>query len=292
MTIQFDFSATYQFLAILQGRKSLEDVFKHPAYQAVQAHALKFGVEFTLEDVENEFLGKPSAFFGLKNLSERLPDLLALLETLEKFQKEWCAIIEQELRWISPDADINVTIYPIIGYDMGIGIDEVVCMNLNVDAYLENPMEFLFYAVHECVHVLYERHHGIQALKDVNTSEQWRSYYHLWTQNEGFAVYGALRLRERLGGLQERDYQVLSDPALLETHRKAFLKNYHRLIHEKSLNKEECLEICFGDMRLTYRVGCELIRRIEKKYGIEAIHAAFLLNPDQFMQLYLELLLE
>ncbi len=78
MTIQFDFSATYQFLALLDGRKSLIDVFNHPAYQAVLAHAHKFGVEITLNDVEKALSGKPSAFFGLNNLSERLPNLLAL----------------------------------------------------------------------------------------------------------------------------------------------------------------------------------------------------------------------
>lgn len=291
MTIQFDFSATYQFLALLEGRKSVEEVFNHPAYQAVLAHSHKFGVEFSLNDVEKALSGEPSVFFGLTNLSERLPDLLALLKTLEQFHKEWCAIIEQELRLIAPKADQNITIYPIIGYDMGIGIDGVVCMNLNVETYLENPIEFLFYAVHECVHVLYERHHDIPALKDVNTPEQWRSYLNLWTQNEGFAVYGALRLRERLGGLQERDYQVLTDPTQLDIHRKTFLENYHRLIHEKMLRQEDYLEICFGDMRLTYRIGCELLRRVENKFGSVAIHAAFLMDHDQFMDQYLELLL-
>ncbi len=214
-----------------------------------------------------------------------------MLETLEKFQREWSAIIEQELRWISHDADINITIYPLIGYDMGIGINGVVCMNLNVDAYLENPMEFLFYAIHECVHVLYERHHDIPALNNVNTPEQWLSYYNLWTQNEGFAVFGALRLRKRLGGLQERDYQVLTDPTQLDIHRKTFLDNYHRLIHGKMDRKEDYLEICFGDMRLTYRIGCELLRRLENKFGSIALHAAFLMDHNQFMKQYLELLL-
>jgi len=104
-------------------------------------------------------------------------------------------------------------------------------------------------------------------------------------------VFGALRLRERLGGLQERDYQVLSDPSQLEIHRKTFLENYHRLIQEKTLRKEDYLEICFGEKRLTYRMGCELLRRVENKFGSIAIHEAFLMDPDQFMDQYLELLL-
>ena len=68
MSIQFDFSATYQFLALLEGRKSVEEVFNHPAYQAVLQHASKFGVEITLKDVEKALSGKPSTFFGLKIL--------------------------------------------------------------------------------------------------------------------------------------------------------------------------------------------------------------------------------
>lgn len=291
MTIQFDFSATYQFLTLMEGRKSIEEVFSHPAYQAVLAHAHKFGVALTTEDVEKALVGDSSPFYGLNHLEERKPRMMKLLDFLDHHQREWSAIIEQELRLIAPKADLNITIYPLLGYDMGIGIDGVVCMNLNVESYLENPIEFLFYAAHECVHVLYERYHVIPALKDVNTPEQWLSYFNLWTQNEGFAVYGALGLRERLGGLQERDYQVLTDPTQLEIHRKTFLENYHRLIQEKRLSKEDYLEICFGDMRLTYSIGCELLRRVENKYRSMAIHAAFLLDHDQFMEQYLEILL-
>lgn len=292
MTIQFDFIAAYQFLAMLDGKKSSNEVFNHPAYQAVLAHAHKFGVGFNSEDLNKTLMGTPSPFYGLNHLAEHRPRLMKLLAFLDHHQLEWSAIIEQELRWISPGADLNITIYPIIGYDMGIGIDGVVCMNLNVEAYLENPMELLFYAVHECVHVLYERNHFIPALKDVNSPKQWCSYFNLWTQNEGFAVYGALRLRERLGALQERDYQVLSDPSQLEIHRKTFLENYHRLIQEKTLCKEDYLEICFGDMRLTYRIGCELLRRVENKFGRVAIHKALLMDPDQFMAKYIDLLKE
>lgn len=292
MTIQINFSATHQFLDLLDGKKSISEVFNHPAYQAVLHHASKFGVGLTTGDLEKALIGDSSHYYGLNHLVERKPRMMKLLAFVDHHQKEWSTIIEQELRLISPDADLNFTIYPIIGYDMGIGIDGVICMNLNVEVYLENPMEFLFYAVHECVHVLYEYHHDIPALKDVSTSEQWRSYLNLWTQNEGFAVYGALRLRERLGGLMERDYQVLSDPLQVEIHRKEFLKNYLRLDHVKSLSKEDYLEICFGDMRLTYRVGCELLRRVEDKYGDTAIHAALLMDPDQFMEHYLELLME
>ena len=165
-------------------------------------------------------------------------------------------------------------------------------MNLNFHNYLETPLEFLFYAIHECAHVLFERNHHIPPINEVNSPTQWGSYFNLWTHNEGFAVYSALRLRERLGGLGERDYQVLFDPPRLEAHRLAYLNYYLQLREEKTLHHEDYLDICFGDMRLTYRIGCELLRRVEHRYGPSAVREAFSLESNNFIEHYIELLME
>jgi hypothetical protein len=137
---------------------------------------------------------------------------------------------------------------------------------------------------------MYERHHSIPTLAEVNTPAEWRSYFNLWTHNEGFAVYAALHIREEFGHLNERDYQVLFDAAKLEHHRLAFLNALESLQSEALLPRDEYLEICFGDMRLTYRLGCELLRRIARVHGQESIQQAFLLNSDRFMESYKYLL--
>lgn len=290
--MKIDFSGAQQFLAYLNGQISLEQVLDHPAYKAVFRHAQMFGDGITTQDVENALAGKLSPFYGLAKLGDHLPGIMTLLKFLDERQGEWCAIIKAELAHLFPDENLNITIYPILGYDMGIGLDGSVCMNLNCAAYLDAAMEFLFYAIHECTHVIYARRHHIPSLAEIRTPIQWRSYFHLWMQNEGFAVYAPLRLRERLGGLGERDYRVLFAAPQLEIHRLAYWQAWEQLSEDQPLLQDTYLEICFGDMRLTYRLGCELLRRIERSYGLEAVREAFLLGSDGFIERYQFLLME
>ena len=290
--MQFDFGGAQQFLAYLNGKIPLGQVLDHPAYKTVFRHAQMFGAGMTTQDVENALAGKPSPFYGLKRLKDNHPRIMALLDFLDERQAEWCAIIRAELAHLFPGESLNITIYPILGYDMGIGLDGLVCMNLNCAAYLDVPLEFLFYALHECAHVIYERSHHLPTLPEVRTPAEWRSYFNLWMQNEGFAVYTPLRLREKLMALDERDYRVLFDLPQLEIHRQAYWHALERLSGEQPLSLDEYLEICFGDMRLTYRIGCELLLRIERTYGLEAVQEAFLLDSDEFIARYQFLLLE
>ncbi|HSQ18222.1 MAG TPA: hypothetical protein VLM83_11020 [Anaerolineales bacterium] len=236
--MQFDFSGAQQFLAYLNGQAPLRHVLNHPAYKIVSRHAQMFWGGITAQDVENALAGKPSPFYGLERLRDNLPRITALLDLLDTRQAEWCATIEAELLYLFPGKSLNITIYPILGYDMGIGLDGLVCMNLNCAAYLDAPLEFLFYALHECVHVIYERCHHLPTLPEVRTPAEWRSYFNLWTQNEGFAVYEPLRLREKLGGLGERDYRVLFDAPQLETHHLAYWHAQERLLEEKPLQRD------------------------------------------------------
>jgi len=290
MTINFDFSGAEIFLSHLRGQIAIEQVLEHPAYQTVARHAQMFANGICAQDVMNALNGKSSAFYGLDGLSEKLSRILSLLEFLHQHATDWATSIKTELQGLLPNENLDITIYPIIGYDMGIGLNGAVCMNLNCAAYINEPLEFLFYATHECTHVMYERHHPIPILADVNTPAEWRSSFNLWTHNEGFAVYAALHIREEFGHLNERDYQVLFDAAKLEHHRLSFLNALESLQSEALLPRDEYLKICFGDMRLTYRLGCELLRRIARVHGQESIQQAFLLKSDSFMDRYKYLL--
>jgi hypothetical protein len=60
----------------------------------------------------------------------------------------------------------SVAIYPIIGYDMGIVLDNAVCLNVNWLPYWREPEEILYYTIHEITHVFYERHHVIPPLEE------------------------------------------------------------------------------------------------------------------------------
>jgi hypothetical protein len=292
MTIRFNFCGAEIFLSHLRGQIAVRQVLEHPAYQTVARHAQMFGNGICAQDVVDAIAGRPSPFFGLDELSKNLSRVITLMDDIRQHEMDWVAAIEGELHNLLPDENLEITIFPILGYDMGIGLNGAVCMNLNCNAYLGDSREFLFYAIHECMHVVYERHHPIPALANIQTPSEWRSYFNLWTHNEGFAVYAPLKLREKLGCLEERDYRVLFNASQLESHRMAFRRALETLENNILSSRDEYLEICFGDMRLTYRLGCELLRRIARAQGQEAVRQAFFLDADHFMKSYKHLLVD
>jgi hypothetical protein len=288
LMMHFDFSGAELFLAYRDGRATAKQVLAHPAYQRVSLHARLFSdgispADIRPADLDAALHGEPSPFYGLDDLPGRLTQIERLLDTLRREGDAWLAIAETELRTLFPREDLDIPIYPVLGYDMGIGLDGAVCMNANHVPYLAEPIEFLFYILHECTHVIYERRHPIPPLQAVTTPAAWQSYFNLWLQNEGYAVYAPLRLRQERGCLADRDYQVLMDPQQVEAHRLALLAALETLQGATPLTREQYLEICFGPQRLTYRMGCELIRRIEKAYGLEAVRQGFYEQGDGFI---------
>jgi hypothetical protein len=138
--------------------------------------------------------------------------------------------------------------------------------------------------------VLYERSHRISPLGEVASPADWCSYFKLWVQNEGYAVYAPLRPRQERGHLAERDYRVLFDPDKLESQWLEFLETLQRLESGQPLSRETYLDLCFGPRRLTYRIGCDLIRRIEAVSGIKSVRTAFYLSGDDYVTEYRHLL--
>lgn len=288
--MRFDFSGVELFLTYQAGKARVQEVFEHPAYQIVRQHARLFGKGMGPKDIEDVLQGRPSSFYGLEGFRERIPRIRAFLEVLHHKETEWITTAQQVLGDLFPKESLDITVYPIIGYDMGIGLSGAACLNCNHEPYLAEPEELLYYLIHECVHVAYERHHSVPALGDVVTPAQWRSYFMLWVQNEGYAVYAPLLLRQKSGHMNDRDYRVLRDSRELEGRRAAFVKTLTALQQDQSLQREKYLEYCFGPKRLTYIMGCELIKRIEKANGKEAMREAFYLEGDEFLKRYRPLL--
>jgi hypothetical protein len=288
--MRFDFSAVELFLACREGRLSADDLLVHPAYQAVRRHAELFGQGLRPGDIDAALTGRPSPFYGLDHLTERLPRVLALVRTIRTHEQEWTAAAEAALRHLFPAEKLDITVYPTIGYDMGIGLSGVVCLNCNYEGFLADPGEFLYFIVHECVHVVYERYHSIPPLRCVTGPAEWFAYFCTWLQNEGYAVYAPISLRNEAGALAERDYRVLSDPEQPDELRRTALAAIAELGCGRPLPAERYFELCFGPLRLTYRVGCELVRRIEADRGIEAVRRAFRLDGLTFVREYARLL--
>ncbi|HPH97090.1 MAG TPA: hypothetical protein PKW33_16185 [Anaerolineaceae bacterium] len=284
--MKFDFTAAEQFIACMNGQLPLGEVLTHPAYQTVGEHARLFGQEWTEDDVRHALTGSPSPFYGLKGVRENLARIQTLLSFIQKNEAAWINVIEYELGLLFPGEEFQITIYPIIGYDMGIGLNGNVCMNCNIKLYMANPVEFMFYIIHECAHIIYERYHRIKPLDQVVQPADWYAYFGLWLQNEGIAVYAPLRLRREWRYLLDRDYRVLTTPMELEAHRLSFVQALEKLKMKQPLSREEYMGICFGEQRLTYRIGCAIYRKIENQAGLRGVQEAFLLDGETFLDKY------
>jgi hypothetical protein len=285
--MQFDFSALEKMTAAVEGRGSLAEALAHPAYRAVFEHARRYGSGLMVEDVSAALRGAPSPFYGLKGLTQNLAKIQQLADRLRQNQSDWVAAADRELERVLPDEELDsIIVYPILGYDKGIGLGDAVCMNLNCPAYLELPDEFLYYMIHEAAHVLFERRHKLPALAAIKTAADWAAYFSLWTQNEGFAVYAALNIRQRNRHLQDEDYQALSDPLRLQTSLRAFEEIRSRFESGEQLPEDQYLESTFGDQRVTYRAGCQIFRNIERQIGLAGVRQAFLADSASFLKHY------
>jgi hypothetical protein len=61
--------------------------------------------------------------YGLVGLSENPSRIMSLLEFLHHHATDWATTIETELQDLPINKNLDITIYPIIGYDMGIGLN-------------------------------------------------------------------------------------------------------------------------------------------------------------------------
>lgn len=104
-------------------------------------------------------------------------------------------------------------------------------------------------------------------------------------------MYTPLGLRQARGAMGSMahpvlaDYVVLSDGAAVAEHITKFQAAAAKLAASvaRPLERDEYLELVFGPARLTYRAGCEIIRRIEGAGGKDAVRWAFRLPGDEYL---------
>jgi len=284
--MKISFSAVELFFSYLDGTVTIDEVAEHKAYKIVFSHGRHFGNKITRKDIEYALKGEKTSFYELENVYQNLPRIKNLLKVAEQNKSYWLNDVETVFSSLLPEEDLStITVYPIVGYDAGIGFENAVCMNVNWNQYLNDSNEFLYFIIHEVFHVLYQRIHKIPPLEKVVTPEDWLSYFRLFLHNEGYAVYFPLHLREERGHLDDRDYIVLSDEKKIREHLTLF-RDTLDVLQETPLTFDEYCHHIFGPHRLTYRVGCELIRRIEKNYGYEAVKKGVYVDADQFFLRY------
>ncbi len=285
--MKLDLGGIESFYAYQEGKIKKQKLLDHPAYKTVFKHGQKFGREMSPEDIEKAIKGEQSLFYGLDNLEENKQRIEETLKKVSEDSTTWFAEIKDVLAGFFPRFTLNqLTVYPIIGYDVGIGLDNNICLNVNEPLYLNDYREFFPMVGHEGFHALYNQVRSFPSVRDLDTSQKRLDFFYSLIQNEGYAVFIAWKIR-RGKGLQFYDHPLLKDFKYVESSPSSRLwENFRKikyLIETKpEMTLEEYLETAFGAGRLTYRLGGVLVRAIGEEYGEKGLQEGACLSGEDF----------
>ena len=264
----------------------LADLMRHPGYQAVLRHSERLALKpLTAEDFRNAAAGRPNGLGGVRDLDMRESAIFDLLAEIEARREDLLTLVEECLAPVfTPAERADTGIHCIIGYDMGIGLNGHVAMNMNTPQYLSNHAEVGYWMAHEAAHVAYERVHGPFDLRRLREPGELKRIVATIVQTEGMSVYVPLAARRRDGQLGDRDYQALFDPPALAAKVMALRELVAALGDEYP--GEAAAEAVFDRLsreRLAYVVGCEIFRRIAEAAGPDGVRAALVADPQEFL---------
>ncbi|MFW5927937.1 MAG: DUF5700 domain-containing putative Zn-dependent protease [Thermoplasmatota archaeon] len=288
--MNIDYKATELFSDYLDGDTSIDNVWETEAYKTIRLHADKLGGGLKKEQIVKAVEGENTGYYGVADLKENIDEIRNLIDEIKNNEKKWLKTIKEELDRVVPEEyKDDITIHPVFGFDIGIGLNDNVCINLNEQLFFDDPKEFMFIALHECSHVLYDRIHDFQSIDKVRSTEERITFFRTFFQTEGYAVYTPLNKRQmdemkNLDHSIMKDYQIISDESKIKKSVKKYDKLGEELKKSGAWTLEKYMKKCFGQERLAYRVGGTLIKKIEEKEGMSVVRDGFYKDPDDFAE--------
>lgn len=297
--MNIDLTAVRLFIDYLKNKEDINTVLNHDAYKTIINHWNYNNEEIDKKVIIKSLNMRKNNFYGFYHkelLFNKLYKIEKLIEIINENESKWIEIVKNiYFDFFSKDLLENIIIYPIIGYDIGIGFNGNVCLNIYNNLYIDNPTEILYWIIHESFHVLYVKFHYIKPLKKIENENEWVDLFKLYIQNEGFAVYFPLKIRKKNKHIYNKyhnsikDYSIILDKNQIEVLIRDFFITFEKIKQEK-LSKEEKINNLFCEKRFSYRIGCEIICRIENKYGISEVKNSIFLSPNDFFNKYIYLL--
>ncbi len=290
--VEIDLSAAEIFLSYMDGGTSMDEVWGHDAYKIIRTHAEKLRGGLKKEQIERAAKGEKGGYYGVSGIRENLGNIETLIDIIKEREDSWLKSIEAELHRVVPKEKKDITIYPAFGYDIGIGLEEGVCINLNEGLFFHVPRQFLYLAIHECSHTLYSRIHGIPDIDDIRSNQDMISFFNTFLHTEGYAVYTPLKLRAADGYTGSENHYLNADYHIIydEEGMRKTVKGYDLLRDERTISKDWSLQDymnrAFGEKRFAYRVGCAVVNRIEQEQGMDEVRKAFYMDADEFVERY------
>jgi hypothetical protein len=297
--MKIDYTGYELFKNYCYNKAKFEDFINHPSYKTILNHGFFYETGISEKVIKKALETTDSSFYGFYNIEifkNNISKFESLIGEIKLYEKEWIKSIENIYFNYFPEKMLeDITIYPILGYDVGIGFENSVCLNISNNMYLENSKEIFYWIIHEVFHVIYNKIHMIPKINSIISSKNWLDYFKLFLQNEGYAVYFPLNSRienndvknEKYPGIY--DYKIILDDKKINFEIQNFLKIVKN-IEKNKYSEDECIEYLFGNFRYTYRIGCEMIRRVYKVFGKNAVKEAIYEDYNNFFDNYIYLL--
>lgn len=292
--MKVDYSFIETFLKIIDGKMDSYDLESNVGFQTIISHALLTGNNFNIKNIDDAVKGKSDRAYGLRNLLENVERIKALYKMLRSHEKEWLKEVRMNIEKLFRGIDHDMTtVYLVIGYDIGIGINKKVCVNLNSEICLQDYRELISIIIHETAHTYYESiHRSILDDFKLETPSDMKRLLDNAIQYEGVGVFSAeeYRVKNNLpqtGSRIQEDYQILTDNSkglkLLEEY-----KELAKDLKDGDLNDaQEFLRRCFGESKLPHRLGYSIFTEINKAKGIKGVKEAIRMTNRDFVEKFL-----
>ncbi len=288
--MKFDFSYLDHFFAVLDQGQDINLIADTMGYQTIQKHVRLTGSEFSLENLKRSVKGHDNAGYGLRNLPQNVAKIRELANNLKSRTAEWQAVIEKNVGDVFKDYNsTNTVVCPVIGYDIGIGLDDVSCINLNSQICLEDIREVFSISIHETAHTVTSSLHGVYL--DLTTKPNILKTINYLIPYEGIGIFSAYnyRLANNLPlasaqSLPTDDYNVSAEEYQL------LHQNYRELVimdQSESADKDDMLKKAFAGQRLTHRLGYALVYKAYQQKGIAEVRRIARMNIDRFAEEFL-----
>ena len=285
ITLTTDAAAMFLSWLETDDQALLRKLMDHPGYMAVADHSRTWGSEVTSSAIIDAVAGRPSLMYGLGSVRENASAVAGAIAHVESHRNGIVDLVYNSLARLFPeDLAYPVGLHCIVGYDWGIGLHGSVAINLNSRLYLDDLREIGYMLIHEATHVAYERAHGPMGPGEMREPGGLCRLVYTLVQNEGLAVYSALRARVEGNCLENKDYRFLLDPASL-AEKTATLKALLRELTDEYPG-DEAVGSIFDRLsrdRLSYVVGCSAFMNLEKQGGLAVVREAALWTPERFV---------
>ncbi len=292
--MKVDFSYIDTILKVIENKTDLRELECNVGYQTIRQHANITGNEFSLVDIKNAIDGVSDKAYGLRNLMSNVQKIKDLYKLIKLNEREWLGEVEMHVANLINYKDYDVTtIYPVIGYDIGIGINKTVCVNLNSEICLNDFKELISIIIHEVTHTYYDEFHGLCFDADrMKIPDDMMNYLTAEIQYEGVGVFSAYEYRNKhnlsnVGSRIQEDYSFIASSDKGEE----IINEYKRLtcdmVSGEIRNNNDFISRVFGKAKLPHRLGYNIFTEIYINSGVEGVRKAVRMSNKEFFDCYL-----